>query len=148
MRVLFKLGTTHKDNDMKAFVAIVKWSGSTVSKYQDFDTQAEADSHVTTYSGFVAPNPGGSTGYWVVDAEAETVVNNQDQADADALASNWERLRRERNAKLAESDWTQYADSPLSDEVKAEWAVHRQLLRDLPDTTDDPANPTWPEVPE
>ena len=58
------------------------------------------------------------------------------------------RLREERNALLTESDWTQYTDSPLSDEVKSEWAVHRQSLRDLPENTDDPANPTWPEAPE
>jgi len=93
-----------------------------------------------------AADPGGGTSYWVVDAEAQTVTNDQDQADADALASSWERLRTERNALLVSSDWTQGADSPLSDEVKAEWAVYREELRDLPDTTDDPADPTWPEV--
>jgi hypothetical protein len=57
-------------------------------------------------------------------------------------------LRLKRNALLTESDWTQYNDSPLTDEAKAEWAVHRQLLRDLPANTDDPADPTWPEAPE
>ena len=56
-------------------------------------------------------------------------------------------LRAERNTKLTESDWTQYNDSPLTDEVKAEWTVHRQSLRDLPANTDDPANPTWPTPP-
>ena len=39
--------------------------------------------------------------------------------------------RSMRNAFLAESDWTQYAeDNPLSDEKKAEWATYRQALRD------------------
>ena len=39
--------------------------------------------------------------------------------------------RNQRNAFLAESDWTQYAeDNPLSDEKKAEWATYRQTLRD------------------
>ena len=39
--------------------------------------------------------------------------------------------RSMRNAFLAESDWTQYAeDNPLSDEKKAEWATCRQALRD------------------
>ena len=56
-------------------------------------------------------------------------------------------LRAKRNTLLTESDWTQYTDSPLDDEVKAEWAVYRQLLRDLPENTDDPANPTWPTPP-
>ena len=56
-------------------------------------------------------------------------------------------LRVKRNTLLTESDWTQYNDTPLSDEVKAEWTVHRQALRDLPANTDDPANPTWPTPP-
>ena len=60
----------------------------------------------------------------------------------------WDRLRSERNALLVSSDWTQSPDSPLSDGVKTSWSVHRQELRDLPATTDDPANPTWPEAPE
>ena len=37
-----------------------------------------------------------------------------------------------RRNKLAESDWTQFADSPLTDNKKAEWATYRQALRDLP----------------
>jgi hypothetical protein len=40
--------------------------------------------------------------------------------------------KRKRNALLAESDWTQFADSPLTDKKKAEWATYRQALRDLP----------------
>ena len=56
-------------------------------------------------------------------------------------------LRAKRNTLLTESDWTQYNDSPLTDEVKAEWSVHREALRDLPANTDDPADPTWPTPP-
>jgi len=60
----------------------------------------------------------------------------------------WHDLRRKRNNLLDFSDWTQGNDSPLSDEVKASWATYRQLLRDLPEATVDPDNPTWPEAPE
>ena len=133
---------------MENFIAVIKSTDGNLDKYQDFAIEADAVSHVATYGGFVAPDPGGQTSYWVVDAEAETVTNNQDQADADALAISWERLRTKRNALLVLSDWTQFIDSPLTDEVKAEWAVYREELRDLPDTTGDPADPTWPEVPE
>ena len=41
------------------------------------------------------------------------------------------RLRSERNFLLRESDWTQFNDSPLTAEKKAEWALYRQALRDL-----------------
>ena len=133
---------------MENFIAVVKSTGGNLDKYQDFAVEADAVSHVATYGGFVAADPGGSTSYWVVDAEAETVVNNQDQADADALANSWANLRTERDALLVSSDWTQGADSPLTDEVIDDWAIYRGELRDLPDTTGDPADPTWPDAPE
>lgn len=41
-------------------------------------------------------------------------------------------IRATRRNKLTESDWTQFADSPLTDTKKAEWATYRQALRDLP----------------
>lgn len=41
-------------------------------------------------------------------------------------------LRANRDSLLAESDWTQMNDSPLSDPKKLEWITYRQSLRDLP----------------
>ena len=46
----------------------------------------------------------------------------------------WEELRQKRDLRLAGSDWTQMADSPLSNSKKAEWDTYRQALRDLPNT--------------
>lgn len=57
-----------------------------------------------------------------------------------ALAESWglmideERLnvvRSIRNTLLAQSDWTQLPDSPLTDAKRAEWATYRQALRDI-----------------
>lgn len=36
----------------------------------------------------------------------------------------------------------------LTTEQATAWAVYAQELRDLPETTTDPANPVWPEAPE
>jgi len=132
---------------MENFIAVVGNDGSTLTKYQDFAVEADAVSHVATYGGFVVPDPGGHTSYWVVDEDAQTVTNNQDQADADALARSWAILRAERNVLLASSDWTQASDSPLTDEVKATWVTYREELRDFPESAD-PADPTWPTPPE
>jgi hypothetical protein len=58
-------------------------------------------------------------------------------------------LRTRRRHELIACDWTQGADSPLSDSKKTEWATYRQALRDLPSTTytaiDDIVWPTKPE---
>ena len=41
----------------------------------------------------------------------------------------WEQIKSWRNVQLAQSDWTQLADSPAD---KTAWAEYRQALRDLP----------------
>ncbi len=56
------------------------------------------------------------------------------------------KLRKKRNIKLGQSDWTQTNDIGLENEV--EWEVYRQALRDLPSTTEDPETPIWPEQPQ
>jgi len=59
-------------------------------------------------------------------------------------------MRQRRNMLLTDSDWTQGADSPLSDSKKAEWATYRQALRDLTNTYPDPTSKdqiTWPTKP-
>jgi hypothetical protein len=56
-------------------------------------------------------------------------------------------LRIQRNSLLVQCDWTQFTDSPLSQDKKAEWANYRQDLRNLPKTVTDPTNVTWPVPP-
>jgi hypothetical protein len=64
-------------------------------------------------------------------------------------------IRGERDGNLAASDWTQMADSPLSNSKKAEWATYRQELRDFPDgktkqsefTKDSDDRIVWPTQP-
>jgi len=90
---------------------------------------------------------------WPSDIENYVVLNGQlaRKPESDILAyrnsKSLDALRALRVVKLKSSDWTQAADSPLSDAKKAEWATYRQQLRDLPANTTDPANPTWPTPP-
>ena len=56
-------------------------------------------------------------------------------------------LRKERDKRLAEVDWIFSGDYQLSEEEWGAWTTYRQALRDLPSTTEDPANPVWPEKP-
>jgi hypothetical protein len=55
-------------------------------------------------------------------------------------------VRRDRNTRLAESDWTQLDDSPSI--KKLEWANYRQALRDVPTQIGFPWEITWPNKPE
>jgi len=60
-------------------------------------------------------------------------------------------LNLERTQKLYASDWTQAADSPLTDAKKAEWVTYRQALRDVPQNLaedfDNLAGFAWPTPP-
>ena len=60
----------------------------------------------------------------------------------------FEELRKWRNMKLNECDWTMGNDSPISPEKMQEWRTYRQALRDLPSITEDPENPIWPTPPQ
>ena len=70
---------------------------------------------------------------------------SQEEQDEMAAAAN----RTKRNQLLADSDWTQMNDSPLTDEAKTAWATYRTALRDLtthanwPNLTDS----DWPTEP-
>jgi len=45
----------------------------------------------------------------------------------------WKSVREDRNYRLFTCDWTQLADTALSDSKKAEWASYRGELRVLPE---------------
>ena len=54
-------------------------------------------------------------------------------------------VRTIRNAKLAETDWTQSRDVTLTND--ADWATYRQALRDITDSATSLDDVTWPEKP-
>lgn len=56
-------------------------------------------------------------------------------------------IRAERDRLLTKSDWTQGADSTLSDEAKALWATYRAELRGFPNRQDLTWGTKWPEPP-
>tara|TARA_Y100000590_G_scaffold171715_1_gene196388 strand:- start:3615 stop:4205 length:591 start_codon:yes stop_codon:yes gene_type:complete len=77
-------------------------------------------------------------------------VPDDSARDARILATEWKRIRAERDRLLTNSDWTQGSDSPLASAKKTEWATYRTKLRTLPEdqkakTTY--ASITWPSEP-
>jgi hypothetical protein len=70
----------------------------------------------------------------------------EEQAKAD-LEDFSKRMKIKRNNLLAESDWTQIVDVPLSVEVKQQWAEYRQALRDLTAQEKFPWKISWPVAP-
>ena len=119
--------------------------GYIVSK---FETEADADNLIAAndtdvMSKIAAPSDSDTVNYLnYIDGNfvAET------QADIDA--ENLVEFRIERNKRLADTDWTQANDSPLSDADKQNYRTLRQNLRDMPQQDGfDPLNPSWPTLP-
>jgi len=69
------------------------------------------------------------------------------QEEQDAMTASNNRMKR--NELLAASDWTQFNDSPLTDEAKTSWASYRSSLRSLPEHENWPSleDSDWPSVP-
>ena len=73
--------------------------------------------------------------------EEEVALNETVQIEANTYSN-----REKRNQLLADSDWTQFNDSPLTGDVKTSWATYRQTLRDIT-STDDWPNVSFPATP-
>lgn len=69
-------------------------------------------------------------------------MSAEEKAEADKKQADL--MRAHRSARLAKSDWTQLADSPVDG---ANWLSYRQALRDVPSQAGFPWEITWPEEP-
>jgi hypothetical protein len=67
--------------------------------------------------------------------------------DGDSPKELTQTMTSHRNAFLADSDWTQSPDSPLSDTDKTAWATYRQQLRDFPATWTPAETADFPDPP-
>ena len=122
---------------MKVFIAVVKHENNRVTKYQDFDTQSEADAHVATYGGFVDEKPSDRIDYWIVDADKKTLTYDEASATSDDVKGTARAkiytlekkitARRIRDTFNADSDTATAAKKFITD-IEAEIATERAKL--------------------
>ena len=79
-----------------------------------------------------------------MDGKVTTAAENEAAYKAAKDAEQAERVRDDRNKRLADCDWTQLADSPVD---KAVWATYRQELRDITKADGFPWTMVWPVKP-
>jgi len=68
---------------------------------------------------------------------------NDSDKNARLLADKWTAVRRDRDSKLAETDYLALSDSTLASDMK----TYRQALRDVPEDNADPDDISWPTKP-
>mgnify|MGYP003120144916 CR=1 FL=1 len=129
--------TTEDENGVKTY----DFSG------EDYEiVETEVDVQGFYQSGHIE----GSSYHLKWDASKKEVVIDDTAKVAWELAEEWKRIRTERTRLLAESDWTQGADSPLTDAKKTAWATYRTSLRTLPEDQKSKtkySDITWPTQP-
>jgi len=118
--------------------AVLASPAATTSTYQiSVRDGVEQDANDNWVEKYVARDMFADTtedGVTTTKAEHETAY----QSTLDATTAEGHRVTR--NKLLADTDWTQMNDSPLSNENKTAWATYRNELRNLPD--DD----AWPNL--
>ena len=133
---------------MEKYIAVVKYESNKITKYQDFAEESDANAHISTYGGFVAEKPDNDRiKYWIVDADKKTLTYDSDTATSDKITRAWSSLRRQRDAKLVQSDWRALGDTTS---ISTAWKTYRQELRDLPSKYNDTTvqgTITWPTEP-
>ena len=78
--------------------------------------------------------------------QEEIDARNAQTADLDL---DFAGIRARRDSALAQSDWTDLPNAPLTAPKKAEWQTYRQELRDYPSQSDKVSTlPEWPTPPE
>ena len=78
--------------------------------------------------------------------ETITIGLGQPVISAGDWATKLDRLKAERNSRLADSDIYMVSDFPITTEQKTAWEAYRKKLRDM--DFSDPDNITWPNKPE
>lgn len=76
-----------------------------------------------------------------------TWVRVDEAATAERLVMLARLVKSQRAELLAQSDWTQLADVPLSAEKKQQWETYRQALRDISSQAKFPWRIDWPVAP-
>ena len=116
---LVQLGDYIASSPKTGIVYNITWSDSKVSAVTGQDMEGEDITIQTHFSG------------------DDTAKN------ARLLADKWVNVRRDRDRKLAETDYLALSDSTLASNMK----TYRQALRDVPEDNADPDDISWPTKP-
>ena len=133
--------TTEDKNGIKSY----DFSG------EDYEI-VETDELLSSFyeSGHITSNLEGDHYHLKWDASKKEIVKDDDAKAAYDLAEEWKQIRKQRTRLLAESDWTQGGDSPLTTQKKSDWAKYRTSLRTLPEDQSSEtkySDITWPTKP-
>ena len=128
---------------MEKYIAVVTVVNKSVTKYQDYASESDANAHISTHGGFVAESPGDQSQYWI--AEDNNLTYDTSTANANAIEGKKLNLRSLRFPLILAADHKIHTLEDAGSDASA-WKTYRQKLRDIT-KDDDLDNPTWPDKP-
>ena len=111
------------------------WSGNKGHKFYPIETSSTPE-YDPLYE-ISGPN-------YVIDNDNHKVVESWEHS-AIEVEKAWDMIRQKRTLMLSTTDWTQLADSPLSEIENNRYIEYRQKLRDIT-FQPDPFNIEWPQL--
>ena len=135
-RIVTAEGAVIHSLNPSATIAKLMEAASTPAEYSADGIETSAKSY-----------PAASTIYEEVDID-EVVLRDHKWLTAAYDTEEWAALRAKRDKLLAASDWVVVKAQESGEDVPAAWVTYRAALRNLPAATSDPANPSWPSMPE
>jgi hypothetical protein len=77
------------------YLSITGVKDNKLTKYQPFETEADAIAHATQYNGFTVEDIGGNQEFWVVDATAKTITQDTvTEASVNVIRNAQDEIRR------------------------------------------------------
>ena len=136
----YSIGLLRKDNPRTSFPK--NPTDAVLAGYGMYPVR-EANPNVGTDQKLVKSwTPEFINGEWILNHQAVDMTAEEIAERDGVIAAN---VREERDKRLADTDWTQVADSPVDSAV---WSVYRQSLRDIPSQAGFPWDVVWPTQPE
>jgi hypothetical protein len=108
-------------DDVPSLISIGWYTVSKVRVDYNYETEQLITHSYEIFDQWVTETP-------VIEPIPQSEIRTFEQKKTEFLTQ----VRTIRLEKLRDSDWTQLADSPLSDQDKVRWQIYRQALRDLP----------------
>ncbi len=125
--------------------ALINQKGRVLKTSSDeFISTSEGTEVVQITNARAAAFESSDTPLFLVDGELVSLRKKLWLNDAESVKAS---LRPKRNCLLAESDWTQLSDSPLSEGQIVAWSTYRRDLRDLTDNIDENGEVEFPLAP-
>lgn len=133
----YTIGNLRRDNPNVSFPASIPTETLTAFGVHSVTQEDPQSYDRRTQKIARADNPVLENGSWVMKWVVSDKTAEEIQSYDNGIA---ESNRKERNTLLSNSDWTQVADTPLSDADKALWVTYRQALRDIT------SHANWPNL--